>query len=195
MFPVCCTSGDALDVLAREVSQKKRTVSDVQVRRWVKVLPFKFQPGPRKTCEKAARAVTSMLGSSAEFLDPADDMPVFENSLVEEDAPCDLWELTFRNDREPSVLQRLQKHCQAYGLAVPSDVHSVQKLLSEALTKLNFANKDGASLWDLKKENKSDKAEREASLKALQDKLQESEHYVNDLEHDEDRFRELASEL
>lgn len=50
------------------------------------VAPVTFKPGPRKTLEETAHAVSSVLISLAYLRDPADNMPVSDKDIVGEDA-------------------------------------------------------------------------------------------------------------
>lgn len=52
-------------------------------------MSVKFKPGPRKSCDEAAHALSLVLSSSADFSNTTDDMPVFEDDTVQEDAPWD----------------------------------------------------------------------------------------------------------
>lgn len=96
---------------------------------YVGVVPVKFDPVLRKTHEEAVHAVSSLLGSSADFPDSANDMLISEDIIVEEDALCDLRDLSSKHDRGPSALQPMQELCQTYCLAVPSDARAVQEIL------------------------------------------------------------------
>lgn len=103
--------------------------------------------------------------------------------------------MTFNDDRAPPTLQRVQELCQAYGVAVPSDIRALQKILKVALAALYSADKNGTSLAKLKKEHKLDKAEWEKSLKALEDKWNESKNRVHELQHNQHTILGLASKL
>lgn len=153
------SSRNVLDIPAGKVTSRERKVSDVQMRKWVGVVPVRFNPDQKKTHEDAARDVSSVFGSSVDFLDPANDMPVSEDGIFEKDALWDLRDLAFKDSAGPSALQRVQELCQAYGLAVPSDVRAVQKLLKDALAALDCIDKDRGSLANLHKELKSENTE------------------------------------
>lgn len=84
-----------------------------------------FKPEPRKTNEDAAHVVWSVYGSTADFLDPADDMPVFKEEIVTEDTSWDCRDLTSKHNSEPSALQRVEELCQTYCFAVASNVRAV----------------------------------------------------------------------
>lgn len=49
-------------------------------------MPVKFEPKLRKTHVETAHAVTSVLDSSVDLSDSADDMPISEDEIVEEAA-------------------------------------------------------------------------------------------------------------
>lgn len=147
------------DVQGREVTSKKRLVSDVQAMRWVGTLPEKFKPELRKTHEEAAHAVSSVVDSSTDFLDPADDMPASNGDIVEDDATQDLSDMTYKDNCRPSALQYEQELYQPYVVAVPSDVRAVQKLLSDPLSAIASTDKHGESLENLNKKLETDKSE------------------------------------
>lgn len=98
-----------LDVLARDVTFRKRMVSDVQVKTLVGVEPVKFKPEQRKTHSEVAYAVTAVVGSFSDFLDPAVDMPVSEDDSIEENTPSDAHDYTIKDLPGPSFLQRMQE--------------------------------------------------------------------------------------
>lgn len=58
-----------------------RTAREVEMQRWVRIVPIKFEPGPGKTLEEAVNINIFVLGSLADFPDPVADLPI-----VEEDA-------------------------------------------------------------------------------------------------------------
>lgn len=76
-----------LDITVWEVVPKKRMVGDVQVKEVVISEHDNFNSVPRMVHEEAGHAISSQLGSSADSPDPAENMPIFEASIVEEDAP------------------------------------------------------------------------------------------------------------
>lgn len=78
---------------------------------------------------------------------------------------------------------------------MPSNAHAVLYILKDALAVLVSADKDRMSSANLKKEHEFDKAERERSLKSLQDNLNVSELLVHDLEPKQYTVQELASKL
>lgn len=86
-----------------------RMVSDVQVKRCVEVLLVNFKTRPKKMVGNAAHAVNSVRDFLVDFPDPADDMPTSENDIIEEDAPWDLRDLSFKDDGEPSAWRRVQQ--------------------------------------------------------------------------------------
>lgn len=82
---------------------------------------------------KAAVSVGSVAGSSPGFPTSASDIPIVEDQNVAEDLHWDLRYLTSEYDRRPSALQRVEEHYQTYGIFVPFDVKSVQKVVKDAL--------------------------------------------------------------
>lgn len=89
----------------------------------------------------------------------------------------------------------MQELCQTCGLAVPSDVRAVEKLLSDGLAAMNSTDNGEPSLANLRNKRKLDKAEWEESLNVFQDKLNSSEHHVHELKHDQVSVQNLASKL
>lgn len=65
-----------LDVPAPENTTSKRTTSDVQVKNWIGVGPVVFKRGHRQTLAEVAASVRSAVNSSADFPDPASDVPI-----------------------------------------------------------------------------------------------------------------------
>lgn len=78
---------------------------------YVVVLSVVFKSGYRKTLAEAADDVSSVFDSSADFPCPVSDVSIAEDEIVDEVSPCDLRDLTFKNDREPSALQQIQELC------------------------------------------------------------------------------------
>lgn len=86
-FPYVSPRGDVLDIPAPQATSKKRMVGDVHVKKWIGVVHVKFKPEPKKMYDEASQTVSSELGSLADFSDPADDKSIFEDDIVDEDAP------------------------------------------------------------------------------------------------------------
>lgn len=63
---------------------KKRTVGDFQVKRFVGFMPVRFSSELCKIHDEAAHDVCSVLGSLADFLDLANDMPFARDVIVYE---------------------------------------------------------------------------------------------------------------
>lgn len=82
----------------------------------------------------------------------------------------------------------------AHGVVVAFNVSPVRKLLKDSLVALTPADKKNASLIDLKKEHLSDKTAWEESLRALQERLNETVHRVYELQLDRNTILELPSE-
>lgn len=139
------------DIPAPEVAARKGMVAYILVKKWVGVTSVRFKPGKRKVDEEEVHAISFMLGSSADFLDLADDMPISIDDIVEEVAPWYLWNLMSKNGCQPSALQSGQQRCRAYGLSVLSDDDAVQKILKDAIAALVSTDEDGMSLAKPKK--------------------------------------------
>lgn len=74
-------------------------------------MPVKFKPGPRKTFEESAHAISSVLGSSSDVPDSADTILASWDDIIQEDASCDVRDLMSSDDHGPSALQRVQHFC------------------------------------------------------------------------------------
>lgn len=72
------------------MAREKRTATDVQLERCVGTVPFKFRPGPQETLDDAANVDKSVLGTSADFLHPAEDILMVKDDRVDENACWDL---------------------------------------------------------------------------------------------------------
>lgn len=81
-----------MDIPVWVVTSAKRSVEDIQVKRWVQDVPVKYKPGPWKTLKETYAAVRGVIGSSEDLQDPTDDVPAVEDAIIEEDA---LWDLIF----------------------------------------------------------------------------------------------------
>lgn len=99
---------------------------------------------------QAVDAGSSNIDSSADFQGPASDVPIFDDEVVEEDSWWGVKDLTSKDDRGPTALQRVQDLCRIIGLSVPSDVLSVQRLVKVALAPFAFAGGDDACIADVK---------------------------------------------
>lgn len=131
-FLYVSSSGDVLNVSAREITKSKRKASNVQNKKWIGMVFVVFKSRHRKVLGEEADAVSSVVDSSADFPDPAFDVPIIKDEIDEEDSPWDIRDLTFKNSRGPSTLQRIQRLCRTYGLSVHSDVQSVQGVSKDA---------------------------------------------------------------
>lgn len=116
------SSGDLLNIRARETAVSKRTFSNVKVKKWVRVVSFLFKPGHRKNLTEVPDAVRSFLDSSTDVPDVASDIRIVEDGIVDEDSPWDLRDLTSKEDRAPSALRRMQELFRTYGLSFSSNV-------------------------------------------------------------------------
>lgn len=85
------------------MASAKRTADDVDVKRFVRALPVKFRPGPRKTHEVVHVEVSAVYSSSSGFPGPADNIPTVEYKIVKKDAPSNLRELTSKDDHKLSA--------------------------------------------------------------------------------------------
>lgn len=103
-----------LDTKAREPTTSQRTVSDVQLKKSVGVISDVFKPGHRKTFAVAADAVSSIIDTSTDLQNPAPDVFIVENEIVMEYGPWDLRDLSSKNDRGHTPLQRIQELCRCY---------------------------------------------------------------------------------
>lgn len=72
----------------------------------------------RKILEVIANAVDAVLGSSMKLEDPAVDVPVFQEDIIENDAPLDLPDMMSQSTHKRSTLQRVQYLCRTYGIVV-----------------------------------------------------------------------------
>lgn len=77
-----------LKIPACEIITHRRTVSDVQVRKWVRVVFFVFKVEHLNIMVEVADAIIYVLKSFADFLDVTSDVPIVDNETVEKDA---LW--------------------------------------------------------------------------------------------------------
>lgn len=75
------------------------------------------------------------------------------------------------------------------------NVRAVQKISNDGSAALILAVKDRASRVNLKKKHDSNEVGREQSLKSMQDKLNEPEHQVHELDHIQGTIHELESRL
>lgn len=104
-------SGNVFDISASETTTSKRTVSDVQVKKWVGAVFVVFMTGHLKKLAKAADAVRSVAGSSADFPNPAYDIPIVQDKVVKIVSQRNLADLTFKHDRGPSALRKIGELC------------------------------------------------------------------------------------
>lgn len=66
-FPYVSSSDGGLYIYSRVITEGMRTVRNVQVKKWTRVVSVLLKPGHRKTLAKAADAVNSVLDSSTDF--------------------------------------------------------------------------------------------------------------------------------
>lgn len=103
--------------------------------------------------------------------------------------------LTFKDDRGPSTLQRIQILRRYHGLSVPSYDQAVRVIIKNALVALH-SSRDGAEpLAELKKVCEANKTKPEAWLKASEDKLSDAQHRVQEIELINDTASPLAAEV
>lgn len=194
-LPCVGSGGNVLAIPSREITTVRRTASDVLVRKWVEFVSVVLNPGHRKTLVGATNAVSSMFDTSADFSDPAANVPIVEDGIVEEDLHWDLRDLTSKDDCGLSAMQRVQKRFQTYGLSVLSDVWSVQQVIREALVELPIVDGDKTSLPNLKEAYAANKAELEKSLTAPEEKLADAERRIQEFEHNREAVDELVTEV
>lgn len=139
-----------LDFPARKIASKKRPIRDVQLKQRTENVSGKFKPTTGKKYEKVLRALSSVLGFSADLPDLADDVLVSKADFVKLEKPFYLRDLPSKDDRASSASHVVQELCETSTLAVPSNVHVVQKVFSGFLVTVAFVNKIGALLTNLK---------------------------------------------
>lgn len=61
------------------------------------------QPWSNEYAWESGGAVSCVCGFSANFLDPAEDRPIFEDDIIEEDVSCDLRKLASKDDYGASL--------------------------------------------------------------------------------------------
>lgn len=111
-----------LDIPVCQATSTKRNANDLQVKQFIKAVPVKFNPGPKKTNEEGRVLMCTSYGSSSVFLDPSEDVSIVEDENVEKNAACDLCVSTSKGDRGPSALQRFQSIFRDNSPSVPSSV-------------------------------------------------------------------------
>lgn len=158
-------SEDVLDIPAWEMIYGNRTVGDVQVSTCVRVLPVKFEIEPKKTIGKGAHALRSMLSVLEEIPNLTNDMSIFKDEHIEEDAPGDLQNLKSRDDCRICSLHGMQELSQAYRLVVPSSASAVRKTSKDGSGAFASAGRDIISLTDLNSKLEFHKADRAKPLK------------------------------
>lgn len=191
-FPNMSSSSDVPDILAREIVRCKKTARVVQVKKWVGVLSFVFEPGHLNALGEATDAVIPVVDSSDDFPDPDFDAHIVEDETVEEDLPLDLRDLSFSDDRRPSALQQNQEYCGPYGLTVRSDVQSDQGGIRDSLVSFASTGVDGSFPPDLKEFHAVLKENLEKSLAASEDILADEERRMGQFEHNMDTPDEFA---
>lgn len=75
------------------------------MRRLIRAVSVKFRPGTRKIHKMARIAVSTMYSSLWGLPDLADDFPIIEDEIVEENDLKNLRDLTSMNDHGPSTWQ------------------------------------------------------------------------------------------
>lgn len=98
-----------LYIPAREITKGNRTASDVQVKKWARVVSVVCKPGYRRTLTAATDAVISVFHSFPDFPGPASEVPIVEDYVFEKYPPWYLSDLSSKDDRGPSALERIQK--------------------------------------------------------------------------------------
>lgn len=84
MVPYIGSCGDVLNIPAREIATGKRTANDVQLKKWIGVLSIIFKPVHQKTLEDVTTKISFVIDTSADFRDPASDVPIVEDEINEE---------------------------------------------------------------------------------------------------------------
>lgn len=120
----------------------ERNVNDVEVNRFVTSVPANDKAGPRKNKEEARVAVNVVYNYSLGLPGPLHYISVIEDEMAKQGAPWDLPDLTSKNDRGPSALQRIQASCQDHGLSVSSHILAVRVLIMDALAAFD-SSRDG----------------------------------------------------
>lgn len=100
-------------------------VGDDFVKVWDVFMPVKIKLWLWNTHMEMESAIFSVLGSSANFPDPYDDIIIYKDDTVGVDASWDLQDSKSKDDRGWSTFQGVQKFCKAYCLAAPSDGRAV----------------------------------------------------------------------
>lgn len=103
------SGGEVFDITVREVIAVKLTAGDVDVKRWVWIVLVEYRPGPRNTLEEPTDAVSSLPGSSADFIEPAENISIISDGILRRDVAWNFRDLTSKDGRGPSVLPRVQK--------------------------------------------------------------------------------------
>lgn len=142
-----------------------------------------------------AEVVRSVVESPADVSGTASDVPIVENDAVEGDSQWDLIDLTGKDDRGPSALQRVQDFCRTYGLSVPSYVLSVRELMKDALTAFAQVFHDRASLAELKKSHSVEKANLEKSFAASEERLADTGRRIQAFEYSRDILDDLTTRV
>lgn len=99
---------DVLDIPARKNTTGRRTVIHVRAKKDVRAVSVVFNSGHQKGLSEAADTVRSVVDSFADFPNSAYDDPNVGDGIVREDSPQDLEDLTSKDDRVPSALQRIR---------------------------------------------------------------------------------------
>lgn len=85
---------------------------------------------------EAAKCVSSVLGSSANFPDLAADASISEDEIVEDDTLWDLKDLTFKDNCEPFASPRVEEFYRTHSISASADIWFASDLIKEAFLEL-----------------------------------------------------------
>lgn len=94
------------DILVREAFCAERKVDNYQVDIWVHLVPVKYKLGIQWTLLESRAPMRNVLGSPVDFQVSANDVPVVEDKINEEEDLCNFCDLTSKEDRGSTVIQR-----------------------------------------------------------------------------------------
>lgn len=87
-----------LDIPTREISSPKRNTDAKQVKRSVGAASFEFKPEPGKIVEGQLHRISAMPGSSMDPQNPADDVLIIKNNIVEDSTSWDVRKVSSKDD-------------------------------------------------------------------------------------------------
>lgn len=118
-----------------------------------------LKSGSGMALPEAPNVVSSVVDSSVEFADPTSNISIVEDETVKEDSPWNVRDLSFKDDRIHSALQRIQDLCRSYAFSVPSNIRSVSEVIKDALDPFTSAGGDKTSAADSKESHAAEKAD------------------------------------